>query len=450
MLNCHLLVIGGGHTGIHLVEQLSQKLVNGQRIVLVEENNLGGSFLNTFETPRHILGTEALEYSSSLRLFRDFSETHTVLKRHRKSLQQKIFSSIQKKRHILDKRLASLPNLTVVKGNATFSTKNLLEVVRENGVNELIGFEYCVIATGKSSLIDPEVEGLSNISFLYQDSGFLLPRIPTSLAIFRVTRENLEVAQIYANLGVKVDIYEPQAKDDIIKGLDTLGFEYLQKNLFSQQVAFHFQTTISRVSNLGNQINIIDSQNRNYKATDVYLHIEKGFDSNSLNLDGIDISSTFRGIATDEWGRTKVKNIWALGDCAQITTELNKFKTIDTFVSGYEAHIRTNTSKHIQDKHPRQPPTIKIRSNYPLFQIGLSEIEATKVYGPTITSYKTTTYRFDNSFVKVVFDSTSKVVHGVLVTGEFVCHLEEYLQIVLRNKLQIDDIRYTLSMLDFK
>ena len=230
MINCHLLIIGGGQTGLHIIQQLSLKLGENQKVVLIDNGDLGGSFLNNYETPRGILSKEASEYGSSLRIFKDYSETYTVLKRYRKTIQQKVRSTIQKKQHILEKRLSHIPNLTIIRGLPSFSTKNLVEVVKNNESNELIGFEYCVICTGKSSLIDPEIEGLSNISFLYQDSAFLLPRIPTSLAILRVTRENLEVAQIYANLGVKVDIYEPQTQDDIIKGLDKLGFEYLNKN----------------------------------------------------------------------------------------------------------------------------------------------------------------------------------------------------------------------------
>lgn len=444
------MIIGGGQTGIHIIQQLSLKLGENQKVVLIDNGDLGGSFLNNYETPRGILSKEASEYGSSLRIFKDYSETYTVLKRYRKTIQQKIHSTIQKKQHILGKKLSHISNLTIIHGTPSFSTKNLVEIAKNDGSKELIGFEYCVICTGKSSLIDPEIEGLSNISFLYQNSVFLLPRIPTSLAILRVTRENLEVAQIYANLGVKVDIYEPQTQDDIIKGLDKLGFEYLNKNFFSQQIQLHFQTTIARVSNLGNQINIIDTANRNYKASDLYLHIEKGFSPDSMSLNLLGINTSFKGIETDEWGRTKARNIWALGDCIEISNPLNKFNLIDGFIQYYEQYIRTNSLKGSYPKISSNIPIIKVKANYPLFQIGVSQLEATKIYGPTITSYTLSSSQFANSFAKIIYDSGSKNVYGVLVTGQLVPYLEEYLTMEFSHRVVFSDIKHNIEALDFE
>jgi len=94
MLSCEYLVIGAGQTGLIICQALVK---TGKSVILVDQHQLGGSFLFTKEYPKFLLREAATKFAHSLENFRDFPETFPLLIKHRETIHDLIGQAIQQK-----------------------------------------------------------------------------------------------------------------------------------------------------------------------------------------------------------------------------------------------------------------------------------------------------------------------------------------------------------------
>ncbi|MEM1312845.1 MAG: FAD-dependent oxidoreductase [Patescibacteria group bacterium] len=432
MLNCTYIVIGAGQTGLKIAYELANL---DQKVILVEQAEFGGTYLLSRDVPKYFLTEIAKEFSSSLRLFKENQETFSTLISYRRTVGKIINSKIVEYREGLLSKIINHPNIKVLKGVAEFTSKSLVEI-NSNSERHLVTFNQAIIATGKNTLTTPNIKGIEHIDFLHQHNVYLFEEVPSHLGIIGLSIENLEIANIYANLGVKVSIFEEKDSASALRNLDRSAFNYAIKQLLAKQVEFYFQTKISSISKKNDSILIQSTVKKFFEVSHVYTFVKETFTDDELSLKTVGLNWTSKGVLTSPSGLTQQRNIWALGEANNRITFNNKYSQIYDLVEKVRQTMN-NDSKFLLNTtliplqlsgngvDPIKAKINKIALDRPAVTIGMTEHAAITKYGRD-TEIEVIDSGIIEGFAKMVLKSGSRQLVGVSLTGSFCTILEAY------------------------
>lgn len=435
MLQCHYLIIGSGETGLILAEEL---LKIGKSVVLVEKSKFGGEYFNSYDYPKYLLSKESEDFSVSLRLFKEHPDTFSVIRKYRQKISDKInFESNKhknKKLVLLEKHKA----FKYIEGQAEFFSKSIVEVNSESE-RHLIGFQECVIATGKIKSKSEEILGIEQEDLLTQKNVFLFEEIPSKIAIVGLNKESLEVASIYAGLGVKVAIFEEKESKKLLSKLDRTALNHIISSLNARQVEFLFETGVNQVKKVGKQFVVTDTLRTEHKFSHIYTSLKYEFEGDNLNLKKVGIKYSKKGIQASGNGKTTLNNVFVFGEANHSVNELNKFATIYDFLKSKNKETVMELpifgsyfgSKEIT---PLGIDVFKINVYSPVVNIGLSETAAISNYGTSIRTrvFSSNLYQ---GFLKIVYKQNNNQLLGIVLAGEFTTKLEDFSLLALKKNL---------------
>jgi pyruvate/2-oxoglutarate dehydrogenase complex dihydrolipoamide dehydrogenase (E3) component len=447
MLSSKFLIIGAGQTGLHLAKELS---LLGENVVLIEQDAFGGSYLHSLDIPKFWLKHEARSFGFALEIFKDYQTTFQTLLNYRKSikslLQEKIMATY---RYFLED-YENTPNLHIIAGKASFSSKNLIEI-HNSGVTEFITFEHLILCVGKNSLITPSFLKNKNIQFLHQYSAFEFSKIPNSILIIGLNPDNLEIADLYSNLGIKVTIVEEKSIYEAIPALDSESITYLEKHLENRQIQCHFETNILEIIQT-KKITIQAQEGQKLWIKDfeaVYIQVQETFVDKGLGLNRAGIEFDINGIHTDNRCRTNTANIWALGECNSKINKSNKLGRSTDFVFNVR---RQNSNTRLWDMVgiselsglSNNHMHLEIKISKPIFVLGLSLQQAESIYNPDIESEMI--QKIDQEgFCKIWFRPSSGQIIGSTLVGEMSQYRHYINASISRNINGIEVIRYIIG-----
>jgi pyruvate/2-oxoglutarate dehydrogenase complex dihydrolipoamide dehydrogenase (E3) component len=430
MLNCTYVVIGAGQTGLITAYQLSNL---GKKVILIEQAELGGTYLLSQEVPKHFLSLMGREFSNSLKLFKDNRETFSALIKYRQKISKSILHKIESYKKSLFEKTLNNKNIEIIYGRAEFTSKSLVEV-NSDTERHLVNFENAVISTGKNTLITPQLKGVEGVDFLHQHNIFLFERIPSHLGIIGVNSANLEIANIYANLGVKVSIFEEKDSNSALRPLDRSSFNYAIKQLLSKKVDFNFQTKITSVHKHVAGLILQSQSKKQFEVSHIYIHAQEAFADETLNVSKLGLNWTPAGIITNINGQTQQRNVWALGESSNQVNNSNKYSQIYDFVDRIKQNT-TDSSKSLLSNtllplqlsgnhiEPIKSQTCKVDLDHPVITIGQTEAEATARYGRDVEVEIIDSGTIEG-FTKLVLKAGSKQLIGVTLAGDFCSILE--------------------------
>jgi len=205
--------------------------------------------------------------------------------------------------------------ITEIDGWGTFTDANTLDVRLNDGGNQTVTFDNCIIAAGATTKLLPGTE-LSERVVTYEEQ-ILEDRLPESIVIAGAGAIGVEFGYVMANYGVNVTIVEfldrmvpledPEVSKELAKQFKKLGVDVLTS------------TKVESIDDSGEKVTITvskDGQQQTLEADKVLQAI--GFaprvDGYGLDKTGVELSD--RGaIAIDGGMRTNVPHIYAIGDC---------------------------------------------------------------------------------------------------------------------------------------
>jgi dihydrolipoamide dehydrogenase len=205
--------------------------------------------------------------------------------------------------------------ITEIDGWGTFTDANTLDVRLNDGGNQTVTFDNCIIAAGATTKLLPGTE-LSERVVTYEEQ-IVQDRLPESIVIAGAGAIGVEFGYVMANYGVKVTIVEfldrmvpledPEVSKELAKQFKKLGIDVLTS------------TKVESIDDSGEKVTITvskDGQQQTLEADKVLQAI--GFaprvDGYGLDKTGVELSD--RGaIAIDGRMRTNVPHIYAIGDC---------------------------------------------------------------------------------------------------------------------------------------
>lgn len=431
------LVLGAGPGGYVAAIRASQL---GQKVAVVEAKYWGGVCLNVGCIPSkallknaelaHTLQHEKAKFGIEGDATMSFGPTH---KRSRD-----VSAGIVKGVHFLMKK----NKITEIDGWGTLTSATGIDVKDSDGQTTGYTFDNLIVATGATVRLVPGVE-LSDNVVTYEEQ-ILTDELPGSIVIGGSGAIGVEFAYVMANFGVDVTIVEfldrmvPTEDADISKELlkhyKKLGVKVLTATAVKKVEDTGSGVKVTIAPAAGGDEQVIEADK--FLAAFGFAPRVEGF-----GLENIGVSVSERGaIEIDDYCRTNVDNVYAIGDC---TGKLMLAHVAEAM--GIVAAETINGAETMPVEYDFVP-----RATYCMPQIasfGYSEAQA-KEKGYDV---KTATFPFTANgkamglgeafgFVKVVADAEHNEIIGTHMIGPDVTELLPVMTLAQKWDLTADEV----------
>ena len=359
-----LAIIGAGSGGLSVAAAAAQF---GQKVILFEKGKMGGDCLNYGCVPSKALiaaAKQAHVFRTSGPYGIAAAEPKVDFKKVRDHI-RKVIAAIEP--HDSAARFEKL-GVKVVPGAAKFRDAKTLE-----SGGGIFSAKRIVIATGSRPAV-PAIPGLETVAYFTNETIFENSALPKHLIIIGGGAIGMELAQAHRRLGSAVTVIEaftPLAKDD--PELAAVVLESLRRD----GVKIFAETAIKKISKAKPGIAIETAGHG--KITGSHLLVATGRAANveGLNLEAAGVVYTAKGVTVDKGLRTSQKHIYAIGDVAgglQFTHVANYHAglVIRNALFRLPVSNRSDIIPHVTFSEPE------------LAQVGFTEAQALKDYGPSI------------------------------------------------------------------
>jgi NAD(P) transhydrogenase len=303
-----LLVIGSGPSG-QKAAIAAAKL--DRRVAIVERPDMiGGVCLNTGTIPSKTM-REAVLYLTGLDQREMYGQSYRVKEEITiADLAARTQHVVSRENDVVRSQL-SRNRVTILAGNGRFAGPNTVEVDDGHGRLRTVTADSIVIAVGTRPA-RPASVAFDERTIIDSDGCVHLERVPRTMVVAGAGVIGIEYASMFAALGCKVTVVEQ--RDRMLEFCDLEVVEALKFHL-REAVTFRFGETVTSVdAREDGAIATLASGKRIPADTVLYSAGRQGA-TEDLNLEAAGLEADKRGrIAVDEFFRTKVPHIYAVGD----------------------------------------------------------------------------------------------------------------------------------------
>lgn len=302
MRHSDIIIIGSGPGGYKAAEYAAK---NGLSVTLFEQNELGGTCLNTGCIPtktfcRHAAVLRDLQHADTFgikNLSYDFQFS---------AVQQRKQSVVEQLRQGVATLLAT-PGITIVRARASFV--NTHTVVADG---QEYSAQHIIIATGSSPKV-LAVEGVELDGVLTSSELLSIDHVPRRLCIIGAGVVGMEMASCFAAFGSGVTVVE--YLKECLPVLDSDIAKRLRKAVSAD---FHMQSAVNRIERAADgSLTVVfekKGKEQSVSADTVLLATGRTPNTDGLNLEVVGVAYSRGGIKTNENMRTTVPHIYAIGD----------------------------------------------------------------------------------------------------------------------------------------
>ncbi|KLN61352.1 dihydrolipoamide dehydrogenase [Kiloniella spongiae] len=309
--NFDVIVLGGGPGGYVTAIRSAQL---GLKTAVVEKDHLGGICLNWGCIPTKALLRSA-EIYRNMKHAEDYGlsasnvsfDLEKIVERS-KGVSKQLNGGVG---HLLKKN-----KVTVFDGTGTLTAVGKMTVEGEDKKKTTLTAKNIIIATGARARTLPGLEPDGKLVWTYREA--LRPdTMPKSLLVVGSGAIGIEFADFYSTLGADVTVVE--IFDKILPVEDDEISKLAQKQLGKHGLKFRTGTKVSKLDKKSNQVTATLEKNgkteqitvdRVISAVGVVGNIE------NLGLEALGIKTDRGCIVTDEFSRTNVPGVYAIGDVA--------------------------------------------------------------------------------------------------------------------------------------
>lgn len=416
------IVIGSGPAGSAAALALGKAK---KRVALVESRYFGGSNLNTRDVPYLV----ALDFAHTYHKIQSFPEfSHQDLTFNYPAI------ATRELKTVID---ASGNNQKYYENSGIVCFNNYANFLDSHTIaigSRKITAENFIIATG-SHLKVSEISGTESVSFLTPETAIKTRRLPKMLAVVGGGSTGCEIASFYAELGVKVLIFEsaerllPQEDQEVGEAITNYFTHNLnigvftntkvvaiQEDNFSKSVIFRYenQEKLVRVDNIA-------------LATGSEPNLDCG-------LENAKIKYKSTGIVVNKYFETTSKHIYAVGDCIGKESSTDRAYTEGFILASnlikksknilnYRGFIRqTNTLPEVATVGYTEDDLIKRDRKYKKAIVKLDETTASRIYN------------FNCGFIKLIADKSDRLI-GASIVCPHASLIAEEVAIAIRHNL---------------
>ena len=302
-----MIVIGGGPGGYVSAIRGAQL---GLSVALIEKEHLGGICLNWGCIPTKSLLDSAKTLTAINNLTKDgiiindLQVDHNVIFQRSRAASEKLVKGIS---YLINKN-----EVDFFSGTAVIS--GMYEVTVEGKNSIILKSKNIVLATGASPKKLDSVPTDGKKIWNYKDAlkGLF---IPSSLLIVGSGAIGMEFASFYNSIGTKVTVVE--AMDRILINEDSEISKFAKKSFEKKGIKIILNSHVVSISEKKNLVEAkISSEQDNVKFDAVLVAIGITGNSDSIGLEEIGVKTELNHIQVDEWCKTNVDGIFAIGDVA--------------------------------------------------------------------------------------------------------------------------------------
>jgi dihydrolipoamide dehydrogenase len=305
-----------------------------------------------------------------------------------------------------------------IQGRASFLDAGTLKIENRNGVEQQLGFEYAILATGSRPAAFSALS-LNSPRVLDSTSALELNEIPKTLLVIGGGYIGLELGTVYADLGTEVSIIE--MKSGLLPGEDRDLVAILAKRIDQDFCSVRLNTKVVELSEQGHGVKVRFEGAEVKSAEEVFenllIAVGRTPNSSGLGLENTRVEIDPRGfVKVDSQRRTAEPTIFAIGDVAGQPMLAHKATheglVAAEVIAGHEAAFE-----------PRAIPAV-VFTDPEVAWCGLTETEA-QAQGrsvkiarfPWAASGRATTLDRNDGVTKLIIDPESERVLGVGIVG---------------------------------
>ena len=304
-------IVGGGPGGYVAAIRAAQ---GGKKVLIIEENRLGGTCLNygCIPTKALVSSIDVLEKISRSESFGiEVGEVKFSLEKIMNRKNEVVNTLVSGIEHLMNAHeIEYLNGKAEVKDLETLTVKN-------KSIDATIKFQKLIIATGSKTAILP-IEGADSEDILTSQDLLELTEVPSSLTIIGGGVIGMEFAFIYNALGTKVNVVEffPQILNNMdVDVAEVIRTSAIEKgiNIFEGAKASSIKAALD-----GTKIVEINENNKSKYIISEKVAMAVGRKANLESLDltklGVELNERHNGIMVDANMRTSNPNVYAIGD----------------------------------------------------------------------------------------------------------------------------------------
>ncbi len=309
-LQYDVVIVGGGPGGYTAAIRAAQL---DMKVGLIEREKLGGVCLNWGCIPSKAL-LKSAELYNAFKKSQEYGITH-------KGLSYEFSKIIARSRSIADRvskgveYLMKKNKIEIISGTAKLTGRNSIEIVKENKVTDSIRTKNIVIATGGRPRSIPGIT-FDRKKVITSSEAMTLTEQPKSMIIIGGGAIGIEFAYFYNSFGTSVTVIE--MLPSILPIEDKEITKILEASLKKSGIEILTGTKVEgvKISDIVT-VTISDKDGKRDISAEIAL-MAVGVQANveNLGLESLGINLEHGFIAVNEFGKTNIDCIYAIGDVA--------------------------------------------------------------------------------------------------------------------------------------
>ena len=312
MMKYDVTVIGSGPGGYVAAIRCAQL---GMKTAIIERySTLGGSCLNVGCIPSKALLDSSEHYHQARNSFAIHGIEFSGLKAD--------FSQMMKRKDDVVRQtcegvgyLMRKNKIVVHQGHGSFVDANTIEIANADGSKETIETRKTIIASGSKPSTTPGVE-IDKKRIITSTEALTLQDVPGEILVIGAGAIGLELGQVYARLGTKVQVIE--YLNGILPTMDRALGKELQRILKKMGIVFHLDHRVKRVEAHSKKV-LLQADNKkgeevSFNGDYCLVAVGRRPYTDKLGLENIGIRTEKGSIPVNDQLETSVPGVYAIGD----------------------------------------------------------------------------------------------------------------------------------------
>lgn len=433
-----LFVIGGGSGGVRASRIAA---LAGAKVAIAEEYRMGGTCVVRGCVPKKFM-VYASDYGKKIKHAAGYGWSVDGVSYDHTAFLKAMHTEVDRLSGIYSRNVNGV-GAEIFEERAEFVDAHTVRLIKSDRV---VTADKILIATG-GRIWRPSPEELPGVEHtLASDDAFFLDPLPKRMIVAGGGYIALEFAHVYAGLGVDVTVVYRGEK--VLRGFDNDVQDIVTGNLALAGIKLITNAIFERIDLGADGVRRVKLSNGDtLEAEAVLMAVGRIANTDGLGVEKVGVALDRNGaVIVDEWSRTNVPNIFAVGD---VTDQVNL-----TPVAIRQGHAFADTEfggKPWKMDYTNIPTAVFTQPE--VGTVGMSEAEARAIFGE-IDLYKTNFRPMQNSlngsaervFMKIIVRASDNVVVGVHIVGEDAAEMIQMVAIAVKMGATKEDFDRTCAL----
>jgi dihydrolipoamide dehydrogenase len=439
-----VVIIGGGPGGYLAAERLGHAK---KKVLLIEEQHLGGTCLNVGCIPTKTLLNSAKQYVHAKEAgkygvnVKDVSFDWSVMQKWKDEVVEKLCSGIgaMMKQYKVDVANGRGEILSAPKGDVP----GKVLVKKADGTSEEHEYAKLIVSAGSTPFMPP-IPGTKDNVLVVDSTGLLSAKsVPARLAVIGGGVIGVEFAGLFSSLGSQVTVIEMM--DEIVPFMDKEQAPLLRRAM--KAVDFKLGCKVEKIEGAAVTYTTKDGKAEKLEADLVLMAVGRRpvLDTWGAKAAGVDVTN--KGVNTDDRMRTNIPGIWAAGDVTgKSLLAHSAYRMAEVAV----ADILAESSVSGSNKWRSNAVPWAVYGITEAAGVGMTEQEAAvkgiSVLKASIPMRISGRFAAENTFagqgaVKVIADASTRVILGIHAVGAYASEFIWGGAALIEQELRIEDVK---------